>query len=183
MPIKRARTIALCLLFLILGATALPTDDEYYPRWVSAPSARPSSTWSYQASPSASLSSSHKREREIAQLLMERPGGAKLGGAKIRQKLLGLCSQKGQVRCPAPGGFGTECIFIMSDLESCGGCSVPDSFGFADGTDCTTLENVEAVRCVRGRCQIDSCAHGYTLGNSDGNSDGQLECLEIQGTI
>ncbi|KAL1407993.1 hypothetical protein Q8F55_004790 [Vanrija albida] len=57
------------------------------------------------------------------------------------------------------GDQGTtwECINVLSDLESCGGCAGED------GVDCTALEGVDEVSCRMGKCVVHSCAEGLSL--------------------
>jgi hypothetical protein len=41
-----------------------------------------------------------------------------------------------------------QCLDIMDNLESCGGC--PDE---AESVDCTTILGVDSARCQSGKCQ------------------------------
>lgn len=50
-----------------------------------------------------------------------------------------------------------ECVDVQRDLEACGGCPG------VDGVDCTSLEGVNDVACVRGECEVRSCERGYRL--------------------
>ncbi|KAB5595490.1 Proprotein convertase subtilisin/kexin type 5 [Ceratobasidium theobromae] len=61
------------------------------------------------------------------------------------------------------GAGGTECIDILTTLDSCGGCVGPE--GEEDqrysGRDCTAIAHVDEVRCERGSCQVKSCRAGF----------------------
>ncbi|OBZ77311.1 Protein priA [Grifola frondosa] len=70
------------------------------------------------------------------------------------------------------GPYGFECLDVDSELESCGGCIIPNPFSLASnlrvsGRDCTTISGVHDVSCVAGRCMVQSCAIGWTI-NTDG---------------
>ncbi|KAL1410706.1 hypothetical protein Q8F55_001648 [Vanrija albida] len=52
---------------------------------------------------------------------------------------------------------GYECVDVLNDLESCGGC--PD----VDGVDCTTIEGASDVSCVLGKCKVHACDRGLSL--------------------
>lgn len=54
-------------------------------------------------------------------------------------------------------GTTWECINVLSDLESCGGCLGED------GIDCTAIEGVDDVSCHRGKCVVHTCAPGFSL--------------------
>ncbi|TCD63411.1 Dihydroxyacetone synthase [Steccherinum ochraceum] len=66
----------------------------------------------------------------------------------------------------ACGVFGKsqawECVDTQSDLESCGGCTVPLTFGSSRDVDCTAIQGVSDVSCVAGRCAVGRCLAGYT---------------------
>ncbi|KZT57243.1 hypothetical protein CALCODRAFT_496372 [Calocera cornea HHB12733] len=67
------------------------------------------------------------------------------------------------MQCPSPDGKGKICIDPMTNLESCGGCSISDEFGFVAGTDCTALEGALDVSCIKGNCLISECSLQPTL--------------------
>ncbi|KZO96872.1 hypothetical protein CALVIDRAFT_536788 [Calocera viscosa TUFC12733] len=71
------------------------------------------------------------------------------------------CFDLAEMQCPSPDGKGKICVDPMTNLESCGGCSISDEFGFAAGTDCTALEGALDVSCVKGNCLISSCKANY----------------------
>ena len=75
-----------------------------------------------------------------------------------------LACEPGFMRCPlvnVPGGFG--CVDILNSLESCGGCVDPFDAELSGGRDCTTIDNMNAVRCAHGRCEVQQCAGGYKV--------------------
>jgi len=72
-----------------------------------------------------------------------------------------VCFELGEMQCPSPDGTGQLCADPMTNLESCGGCSIPDEFGYAGGTDCTALDGALDVSCVKGNCLISSCRDGF----------------------
>jgi hypothetical protein len=67
--------------------------------------------------------------------------------------------------CPIATASGlsgeVECIDTSSELESCGGCT-----SIGQGQDCTAIEGAWNVGCNRGKCEVLSCADGYTLSAS-----------------
>lgn len=64
----------------------------------------------------------------------------------------------GEELCPLPSAKGFECLDTSSNLEACGACP------FQPGSDdCTAIPGVQAVQCVAGRCQVESCLKGYLL--------------------
>lgn len=68
------------------------------------------------------------------------------------------------MRCPIAnflGGF--ECVDILNSLDSCGGCVDPQNTGFGGGFDCSTIDNVDAVRCSQGRCEVQQCRRGFKV--------------------
>lgn len=77
-----------------------------------------------------------------------------------------------------------ECIDTKMNLESCGGCVVPYTFGLSSteladvkaklnrGVDCTTLEGVSDVDCLQGRCVVHKCAKEYEF----------LREIDVEGT-
>ncbi|ORY25054.1 hypothetical protein BCR39DRAFT_545179 [Naematelia encephala] len=85
-----------------------------------------------------------------------------------RRRLTNSVCPAGKTLCPIGSngrnldklsGSGYECMDIFSNLESCGGC-IFDETPF--GQDCTTLDNVDDVACVDGRCKINSCLRGWS---------------------
>ena len=71
------------------------------------------------------------------------------------------CPEHGFVRCATSGG--TECVDVMTTLDSCGGCYE------AGGLDCSVIAHTEHVRCWEGQCIIDRCLAGY-VHTKDGRS-------------
>ncbi|GHJ88033.1 hypothetical protein NliqN6_4435 [Naganishia liquefaciens] len=66
-----------------------------------------------------------------------------------------LCP-RGYEPCPVFGG-GYECIDVLRDIESCGGCS-----GLG-GIDCSADVHAVDVSCVSGHCVISACEYGFTV--------------------
>ena len=60
----------------------------------------------------------------------------------------GKCFKAGQEACPVGNGR-FECIDTTRHLESCGGCWLEGL-----GKDCTMIQHVEGVECVRGGCLV-----------------------------
>ncbi|KZT54350.1 hypothetical protein CALCODRAFT_499985 [Calocera cornea HHB12733] len=61
-----------------------------------------------------------------------------------------------------------ECVDIMNDMDSCGGCS-----STGEGVQCGEIEGVKETACVTGQCEIFSCLFGYKLSvvqNLDGTA-------------
>ncbi|KAF7793466.1 hypothetical protein EIP86_004578 [Pleurotus ostreatoroseus] len=54
-----------------------------------------------------------------------------------------------------------ECVDTTSDLESCGGCTVPFGSTPANGVDCTAIVGVMDVSCISGSCRVQRCTPGY----------------------
>ncbi|EJT99504.1 hypothetical protein DACRYDRAFT_23634 [Dacryopinax primogenitus] len=98
-----------------------------------------------------------------------------LTGSNYRKRRdLETCPLPQQQRCPVfHGRGGTECVDVMTDIESCGGCVGVDGEG--DGVDCTDIVGAESVSCISGSCFIDECAHGYRLDKR------QSSCIPITG--
>ncbi|KAG9096174.1 Dihydroxyacetone synthase, partial [Ceratobasidium sp. 370] len=98
------------------------------------------------------------------------PGSSSCGPQPSRravQPAIDTCSYTpGFQRCPVfNGGGGTECINVLTTLDSCGGCVGPDDDDDSFvGQDCSAIPNVDQVECEQGRCKIISCRAGYTLG-------------------
>ncbi|WRT64146.1 uncharacterized protein IL334_001075 [Kwoniella shivajii] len=74
----------------------------------------------------------------------------------------------------AIGALGSgqwECVDTKNDIESCGGCMYPNPsnsnpLAVSQGTDCTSIPNIDVVSCNLGTCQIDACAKGFKLSNN-----------------
>ncbi|WVR08376.1 hypothetical protein IAU60_005431 [Kwoniella sp. DSM 27419] len=63
----------------------------------------------------------------------------------------------GFLACAVPNTPGTfECVNVLSDLESCGGC-----IG-RGGVDCTAFDPLASSTCEAGVC-LHECPEGYTL--------------------
>ncbi|KAG8823110.1 hypothetical protein FRC19_004588, partial [Serendipita sp. 401] len=56
------------------------------------------------------------------------------------------------------GAGSYECINVQSNLESCGGCISEDA-----GQDCTAIDHVNVVKCIRGKCVVGECKKGYSV--------------------
>lgn len=110
------------------------------------------------------------------------------------RRQLGVCPS-GMSKCPV-AGMGWECVNTRTDIEACeflpnqlyntihdlnpgGGCSFSHDGQMAmEGSDCTSLPNVNEVGCIQGKCHIKSCQRGYELAlNVHGNA---TECVERQ---
>ncbi|KAI0629838.1 hypothetical protein C8Q77DRAFT_270120 [Trametes polyzona] len=98
----------------------------------------------------------------------------------------------GEQSCPVYGlrgvggqGYirGYECVDVLNDLESCGGCvGLGDDAGAGAGEagrDCSAIPNVDSVTCRRGTCVIGRCAPGYSLSYDGARC---VSSLNIQGT-
>ncbi|GAA5993144.1 hypothetical protein JCM10908_001309 [Rhodotorula pacifica] len=96
------------------------------------------------------LPSTHANEH-VRRKLDERSRPSQRARLRARHRIESRCPSS-YTACPLSNGY--ECIDTSNDLEQCGGCS-----GY--GTDCTALEGVYAVGCVRGRCEIWACEEGY----------------------
>ncbi|GAA5873761.1 hypothetical protein JCM8547_005942 [Rhodosporidiobolus lusitaniae] len=60
--------------------------------------------------------------------------------------------------CAVGGGhLGYECVDTANSIEQCGGCA-----GTSHSQDCSAIVGADAVGCVAGRCEVWSCAEGYT---------------------
>lgn len=62
--------------------------------------------------------------------------------------------------CPIEGAADSdyECLDTQSDLQSCGGCA-----SLGQGKDCTLINGAKWMGCVKGQCEIYSCAKGFKL--------------------
>jgi hypothetical protein len=93
-----------------------------------------------------------------------------------------LC-RPGWQSCPVYTGIGRtavlskyECVNVVSDLESCGGCvdrASPLAIVGAADRDCSAIPNVDAVSCANGQCVIEACKLGFIL-----SADGR-ECVAV----
>ncbi|KZV88356.1 hypothetical protein EXIGLDRAFT_578118, partial [Exidia glandulosa HHB12029] len=58
-----------------------------------------------------------------------------------------------------------ECLDVLSNLESCGGCPLLSSTLTGEhhptGVDCTAIEGVLDVSCLLGRCAVSRCGKGF----------------------
>ncbi|KAF8308215.1 hypothetical protein DL93DRAFT_2087230 [Clavulina sp. PMI_390] len=80
-----------------------------------------------------------------------------------------------------------ECLDTQSNLESCGGCVVPYTYGLtpseiddlpAAGVDCTALPNVSDVECRVGRCVVHRCKAGSRrVPVLQANGEAWFECV------
>ncbi|KAG8723118.1 hypothetical protein FRC09_004630, partial [Ceratobasidium sp. 395] len=109
------------------------------------------------------------------------PGSSSCGpqpSKRAVQPVLDTCSSMpGYQRCPVlSGSGGSECINTLTTLDSCGGCvGLPgEEDELFTGQDCSTIKNVDEVRCNNGRCQVISCQAGYVFD--------QLGCVPISHT-
>ncbi|KAG9073560.1 Dihydroxyacetone synthase, partial [Ceratobasidium sp. UAMH 11750] len=98
------------------------------------------------------------------------PGSSSCGpqpSKRAVQPVLDTCSSApGYQRCPVlSGGGGSECINVLTTLDSCGGCVGPEGDEESyTGKDCSAIPNVDQVRCERGQCKVISCRAGYAPG-------------------
>jgi len=90
-----------------------------------------------------------------------------------KRSLVGYCTQMGPgwAACGVLGGGprAWECINIVNDLESCGGCMYPLTAYSPIGRDCSTIPGVADVSCLGGECVVQRCLPGY-LPAPDGTS-------------
>ncbi|KAF7320608.1 hypothetical protein HMN09_00145400 [Mycena chlorophos] len=109
----------------------------------------------------------------IAGACAPEPSGANY--RRSTQTALDRCSPL-ETLCPISSGIGSqsgmECLNVMTQLDSCGGCVAPegdldyDSDVAYTGRDCTLIPNVDEVWCEKGGCVVGSCQHGYSLVNN-----------------
>ncbi|KAG8711414.1 hypothetical protein FRC08_015923 [Ceratobasidium sp. 394] len=99
------------------------------------------------------------------------PGSSSCGpqpSSRAVQPVLDACSSTpGYQRCPIFNGRGgTECINVLTTLDSCGGCVGPegDDEPSSTGQDCSAIPHVNQVECEQGRCKVTSCRAGYIPG-------------------
>ncbi|KAG8936453.1 hypothetical protein FRC02_001871 [Tulasnella sp. 418] len=80
-----------------------------------------------------------------------------------RRRYLKPKCAKGFKRCAVlHGRVAYECIDVANDLESCGGC-IDFTNSPTSGRDCTSIEGVDAVSCIQGKCVVHSCQQGYAM--------------------
>lgn len=101
------------------------------------------------------------------------PGSQPMGSSVPRRALHApLCKHFRQKACPLYSQgktlTGYDCVDVENDLESCGGCVTHGQTSNDGGQDCSDIPWVNAVRCQKGRCLIESCQMGYvTSANGD----------------
>ncbi|KZV95035.1 hypothetical protein EXIGLDRAFT_834600, partial [Exidia glandulosa HHB12029] len=70
-------------------------------------------------------------------------------------------------RVPSRGHGDWECLDVLSNLESCGGCPLLSSTLTGEhhptGVDCTAIEGVLDVSCLLGRCAVSRCGKGFKV--------------------
>jgi len=73
----------------------------------------------------------------------------------------------GYSSCPVKDAKGKvtsyECLDTDRNIDSCGGC---ESEGAA--MDCSALDGVTEVSCVKGHCFVYACERGWELRNNTG---------------
>ncbi|TFY80076.1 hypothetical protein EWM64_g3938 [Hericium alpestre] len=88
-------------------------------------------------------SSVPRSKRDLKMLLSAR------GGPTTLEEALATC-KTGESVCGSNAKPGWECINTQKNLESCGGCAVPNPFeSAAPGVDCATIRDVSSVQCTR----------------------------------
>ncbi|KAI0777856.1 hypothetical protein BC629DRAFT_1290184, partial [Irpex lacteus] len=72
--------------------------------------------------------------------------------------------------CGVYGGeeYAYECVNTKTNLESCGGCLIPNPFrphtaSSATGVDCAAIDHADSVSCASGRCIVESCENGWEV--------------------
>ncbi|GJJ14244.1 hypothetical protein Clacol_008508 [Clathrus columnatus] len=83
--------------------------------------------------------------------------------SKRELELRDMECQPGWKLCKIPGREVLECVDVMNDLWSCGGCELATFDNEKVGTDCTVIPNVAGVSCLAGTCKIESCRRGFRL--------------------
>jgi len=76
----------------------------------------------------------------------------------LKSRSLSLCPT-GLDACPilmAGDLSDYECVDPLYDLQHCGGCSLDGR-----GEDCTAIQGVWNVECIRARCSVMTCMAGY----------------------
>jgi len=73
--------------------------------------------------------------------------------------------KKGSMACGILGGTKEdwECVDVVSDLESCGGCFKSLDNSPPTGKDCTAIPGIADVSCTRGSCAVQACMEGYVI--------------------
>ncbi|KAF7793465.1 hypothetical protein EIP86_004577 [Pleurotus ostreatoroseus] len=95
--------------------------------------------------------------------------GPKKREAEVLQRRAEASCDVGYTACGVYGwqGFDSteawECIDTMSDLESCGGCTIAFGRNPARGVDCTAIPGVMDVACAVGSCVVRRCLPGWTV--------------------
>ncbi|KAG8987637.1 Dihydroxyacetone synthase [Tulasnella sp. JGI-2019a] len=64
------------------------------------------------------------------------------------------------------GGDAWECVDTTSDLESCGGCTIPLRASSIPGVDCSQIPHISDVACVLGECRVFKCRRGFVVGKN-----------------
>lgn len=108
------------------------------------------------------------------------------GTVQTRRRRNQICPA-GKKACPVPGSRSLDCVDIETNVETCtshprlerststdqcsgGGCVNPLRPNARNsGVDCTAIQGAGDVACVRGKCQIRSCAPRFAL-SADGSS-------------
>ncbi|TRM64732.1 hypothetical protein BD626DRAFT_547122 [Schizophyllum amplum] len=96
--------------------------------------------------------------------------GSRRRGISLRKRTMTPSCGEEQELCGINGvRWGSECVNTHSDVESCGGCMIPNPLvlqgrrrSFEQGADCTLVANADQVACEEGACRILSCKVGYT---------------------
>lgn len=101
------------------------------------------------------------------------------GAPSVRKRDVGSDCAPGWKRCQIPGREVMECVDVLNDLWSCGGCEVPFGENEPAGVDCTAIPNVAGVSCLDGICTIGSCARGFLL-NEDQTSCARMNTTTAQ---
>ncbi|EJT98110.1 hypothetical protein DACRYDRAFT_118871 [Dacryopinax primogenitus] len=85
----------------------------------------------------------------------------------VRRSVAPSCPMAGERVCGTANGKSQwECVNVLSELESCGGCTYAPPFPELAattplGTDCTSIPHVADVRCSRGACVVQKCDDGF----------------------
>jgi len=95
----------------------------------------------------------------------------------LREEAQASCGANEEV-CGVYGGSYSayDCVDTKKNLESCGGCMIPNPFLLASsvspvGVDCTSIDHVDSVSCVSGQCIVESCEKGWEV------SEGSAGCV------
>ncbi|TEB37332.1 hypothetical protein FA13DRAFT_1621795 [Coprinellus micaceus] len=77
------------------------------------------------------------------------------------------CAKSNEEACPIYSGLqltGYGCMDVKSNLESCGGCIEYMFDGRpTGGRDCSAIAFANEVGCVKGKCRVGSCRHGFIV--------------------